>query len=133
MCDFDTMNGELYHREIGLPAGASDPWCLCEFELVYSEHAKREASADRYGFIPMLDIVAFAHHEVVEVEYQNHEPVKAVLRIPCESVKGVDMILVLNRPCHTGHGLPQALVRTVWFNRRDDHHSTLNRKLYKTP
>lgn len=128
------MKDGLYHKEIGMPSGAILPWMRSEFELVYSEHAKREASSDRYGLIPMLDIVEFASHEVIEVEISQGKPVKAVLRIPCPEVSGVDMILVLKAPESTDHSnMPSALVKTVWFNRSDDRHHTLNRRLYNRP
>lgn len=118
----------LYHKEIGLPAGAVNPWCDLDLELVYSEHAKKAADDDRYGSVPRLDIAGFAPHEVVEVQVENGQPVKAVLRIPCDNRPGLDMVLVILRP-EAG----KALVKTVWFNIRSDKHFTLRRQIYSRP
>ena len=122
------MKDGLYHKEIGLPACAEVPWCSSEIELIYSEHAKQAADDDRYGSVPRLDIAEFARHEVIEVQVENGQPVKAVLRIPCDNRPGLDMVLVILRP-EAG----KALVKTVWFNEVSDKHHTLNRSLYRIP
>lgn len=121
------MRNGLYHKEIGLLPWMVEPWCSRDLELVYSEHAKQAADNDRYGSVPRLDIAAFAQHEVIEVEFQDGDPVKAVLRIPCDNRPGLDMILVLLAPELSG----KALVKTVWFNLHSDKHATLRRHLYQ--
>ena len=129
MCDFDTMSSNLYHKEIGLPKGATNPWCDLPIRLVYSEHAKQAASNDRYGAVPLYGEIEFAPAEIIEVEYVDRKPVKAVCRIPSEDYSHLDIVLVLNAP-DLGQN---AIVRTVWYNRRNDNHRTLNRHLYKKP
>lgn len=123
----------LYHKEIGFPPGALLPWVMGDLELIYSEHAKQAADNDRYGAVPRLDIAGFAEHEVIEVEIRGGHAVKAVLRIPCDGRPGLDMILVLLAPVQGTGEFPQAFVKTVWFNLRNDKHKTLRRELYKKP
>lgn len=127
------MKNGLYHKQIGLPVGATLPWTTHEIELVYSEHARQEAQSDRYANMPFYSSMEFAEHEVIEVEVQDQQPVKAVLRIPCEDHPGLDMVLVLLAPEHRPGNNPKSVVKTVWFNRRSDSHKTLRRHLYQQP
>lgn len=123
----------LYHREIGLPAGASRLWTDPEWlQMVYSEHALRAAEDDRYGRVPLYREMAFAPEELVEVEYQNGQPVKAVFRTPLEDVAGnkspFDLVIVMLPPERDG----KVFVKTVWYNVRSDGHRTLRRHLYNS-
>jgi hypothetical protein len=111
-----------YHRQLG-PLPGRGHW-HGSIELVYSEHAIKAASEDRYGPLPRFGCVEFdAALDVVEVTMENGEPVKAVLRIPVDD--RLDVVYVLLRP-EAG----RALVKTMWGNLGSDAHSTLDKSKY---
>lgn len=123
----------LYHREIGIPADAARAWVAPEFlQMVYSEHALRASEDDRYGRVPLYREMAFAPEELVEVEYRDGKPVKAVFRTPLEDIAGkcspFDLVIVMLPP-EGG----KVFVKTVWYNLRTDAHRTLRRYLYQQP
>lgn len=116
------MKNGLYHREIGLPPGAANLWAGV-LSLEYSQHAQRAAREDRYGRLELYPEIEFEPSDVVEIELQEGEAVKAVLRIPLED--GRDMVFAILRP-EAG----RARVKTVWCNLGSDAHKTLDRSKY---
>jgi len=111
-----------YHRQLG-PLPGKGMW-HGNLVLVYSEHAIKAASEDRYGPLPLFSSVEFdANLDAVEVTFENGEPVKAVLRIPLDDK--LDLIYVVLRPAG---GV--ALVKTIWGNLASDGHRTLDKSKY---
>lgn len=111
-----------YHKELGLPAGSASLWAG-RLQLRYGHHAQSEADVDRYGRAELFTEGDFEAADVVEVEVVQGQPVKAVLRFPYDDHK--DLVMVLQRP---EHGV--SFVRTVWFNRANDNHKSLDRSKY---
>lgn len=122
------MKDGLYNRAAyGLPAGAAERFAHPVAELVFGAHAYEESKADRYGVAALPDSIEIALEDVVEVQVENFQPAKAVVRFPYDDV--LDLVLVL-RP----NGKPNRFfVKTVWFNRADDKHRTLRLAPYSRP
>lgn len=119
------MNDGLYHRNLGLPAGAASLWDGV-LDLQYSAHAQAESRGDRYGKLPLFPSVEFEAGDVVEVQVEAGRPVKAVLRVPLDDSR--DLVYVLSRPVSG-----RSFVRTVWCNRANDNHRTLDSSKYVKP
>jgi hypothetical protein len=119
------MNDGLYHRNLGLPAGAASLWDGV-LDLQYSAHAQQESRQDRNGALPLFPNVEFQASDVVEVQVERGEAVKAVLRVPMDDSR--DLVYVLSRPA-----AGRAFVRTVWCNRANDNHRTLDSSKYVKP
>ena len=61
--------------------------------------------------------------KLIEIEVENNEVIKSVHRTKYDDI--LDLIIVL---------IPQkSFVKTVWFNRSDDKHSTLQHWRYRRP
>lgn len=121
------MKDGLYNRAAyGLPAGAAERFAGGRVPLVYAAHAYEESKADRYGVAALPDAIEIAHEDVVEVQVDGGQPVKAVVRFPYDDV--LDLVLVLKVDQSIGF-----FVKTVWFNRADDKHRTLRLAPYSHP
>lgn len=125
LCQIDYMKDGLYNKALGLPAGAALLWAG-RLELQYANHAQAERNAENYGSAELFSSADFESKDVVEVQVQNGQPVKAVVRFPYSD--NLDLCMVINTPASG-----RAFVRTVWFNAVDDKHHTLNRSLYNRP
>ncbi len=110
----------LYHRELGLPRNACSPF-LGEYAVTLSQHAK-ESRADRYGRIRIEsgDFITVEAADIIEVEYLNGQPVKAVVRLAYDD--SLDVVIAIT---------PARVVKTLWLNQVSDAHKTLNKNLYK--
>jgi len=110
------MDGK-YHREIGFPQVAlpSGP-----IRLTYSDHAK-QAVNDRYGKIPLINMLHVAAEDIFEIVVRNGRVVKYAIRVPYQN--GLDLSMVLT---YTGR------VVTHWLNKSDDTHATLRHHEYAT-
>lgn len=115
------MEDGLYHVDIGFPADLKLP--RGQLALEYSFHARRAAETDRispYCSLPgLLDLSA----GIVEVEVKHGKLIKVVTRQPYS--EQVDIVLVVM--------LTTGRVKTVWFNRTNDKHRTLDRSRYAIP
>lgn len=114
-----------YHKLLGLPQGSAALWAGV-LDLRYGNHAQSEADVDRYGRAELFSSAEFQASDVVEVEVVQGQPVKAVLRFPYSD--DLDLVMVLQRP---ERGV--SFVRTVWFNRANDQHKSLDRSKYRKP
>lgn len=113
------MDEVLYHVEIGLPASFVAPTGV--IHPVYSRHAQRAASDDRYGNIDLPEMLPLHLGRVVEVGYINGRCSKILFRFRYDD--SLDMCVVL---------IPGTwFVKTVWFNERGDLHGTLDRTRYQ--
>lgn len=119
----------LYHREIGFPKNWIDllPRNFRPFDvkLVYGSHARQEAMSDRYGSIELPNHLSFKDDAVklFELEIKDGVVVKMGVRMPHDELND---IIVIFQP-HDG------FVRTVWLNRKDDKHKTLDASKYRKP
>lgn len=108
----------LYHCDVYLPAGLKAP--VYEGELHYTEHAKRAAQDDRYGTIPLPKFFAAEGAQLIEVETQAGFPVKQLWRRKLD--KDNDLVMAITK---------DGRVKTVWLNRSDDKHRTLQVDKYQ--
>lgn len=114
-----TQGGRLYHRDYGIPLGCPEP--QEGHALVYTLHAHKEAQKDRVANV--LPVCMLDHMDLIEVELNRRgEPVKWTVRMPL--TKGRDLVLVVTS---------EYLVKTVWVNKSDDLHNTLDRTKYDRP
>lgn len=117
------MNG-LYHKDIGFPKVALPTGIFHLKE--YSNHALRAAKDDRYGEAKTLPkLLNMAVCDLVEIEVEDAEVVKAVVRFPYSL--DLDLVIVF-MPTH-----PLNKVKTVWFNKKSDKHKTLQHWKYDKP
>lgn len=112
----------LYHKDLGWPRHMRNPRRL--LRLRYTFHALRAAADDRYGPIrPPADLDT-GKAELIEAEVApNGNITKAVWRLQWDADR--DVVLVV---------LPfDGTVKTLWLNRADDTHSTLDEGRYERP
>lgn len=114
----------LYHADVYLPATVAQ---VPEHpvKLMYGPHARAAARVDRYGdlsrCLPLY--LDYATCQLVEVETDDRGRVlKRVVRLPVGD--GLDLVIAVGY---------DGFVRTVWGNRHDDIHRSLNRKRYVQP
>lgn len=110
----------LYHADIGLPDGFRLP--ARYVNLKWSRHALNARLDDRYGVIPEFAGISLPDFEVIEVGLTGRKVEKVVVR--GHWTADLDVVFVL---------IPEGnewFVKTVWSNRRDDTHKTLDRSRY---
>lgn len=76
--------------------------------------------------LPFNCYKALMYGEVIEAEIQNNCLMKMVIRLPDKKNKNISLCAVII-PCP---GIGKAIVKTVWLNKTDDNHSTLNKNNY---
>jgi hypothetical protein len=111
------MKDGLYHYVTGLPKvnlPASIP-------LSYGTHAKHQCVADRYGIIKPPATLDIANGKLIELQVLGGRIEKIVVRIPYDNRH--DLVLVVGK---------DGFVRTLWLNRNNDKHNTLDRTRYVT-
>lgn len=111
-----------YHKLLGLPAGAAQLWAG-KLNLRWGHHAQKEADADRYGKVEQFSAGEFEASDIVEVTMEAGVPVWGVARYPYSD--DLDLVMVLGAPVRG-----EAFVKTVWFNRANDNHKSLDRSKY---
>jgi hypothetical protein len=113
-------NMTLYHKDIRLPNELKNLGTI-KFVPVYSRHALEAANTDRYGLIKLPSSVTFNGSNIVEAEVEDGCK-KLVIRVAYND--RLDIIIVF---------IPETLVvKTVWFNAKNDKHYTLDRSEYST-
>lgn len=119
----------LYHRQIGFPKNWIDllPRNFSPFDvkLKYGSHAREEAFSDRYGSIQLPQSLSFKEGGVklFELEIKDGVVVKMGVRMHHDELND---IIVIFQP-------QDGFVRTVWLNRKDDSHKTLDASKYRKP
>lgn len=111
-----------YHKLLGLPAGAAQLWAS-KLSLRWGFHAQKEADIDRYGRAEQFDSAEFEANDIVEITMEDGKPLQAVARFPYSD--DLDLVMVLAAPKDG-----EAFVKTVWFNRANDNHKSLDRSKY---
>lgn len=110
---------KLYHKDIGFPFKVTLPKIL---SLSYSSHAIRAAENDKYGRIFLEPFYSTEKAELIEMEtIGNSVAIKVVLRKPY--TEKLDLCTVI--------ALGDMIVKTVWLNRNNDSHFTLNYNKYE--
>lgn len=119
---------KLYHKDLGFPnrvtnmlAGAKK--AKFQFELDYSYHAKQSAETDRYGRINLPTHVDCGSAQPIEVETKDGQINKVVYRTAYNEKFDLVIVVVAN----------DGFVRTVWLNRVDDIHNSLDESKYNKP
>jgi hypothetical protein len=92
---------------------------LMHLELHPTNHALMAANDDRYGKINIPHKIVFCGKDIVEAEFQNDRVVKIVVRLPYR--QGMSAIYACKL---------DGTLKTVWLNRDDDHHKTLDHSKY---
>lgn len=119
----------LFHTDVYLPKAirfkSGSLVKLVDHELQgrlkISHHARRAAESDRYGFIeiPQYFDAKYAKLIEVEVDRETEKVTKRVFRVEYDDV--LDLVMVITSDW---------VLKTVWFNRRDDLHCTLDESKY---
>jgi hypothetical protein len=114
----------LFHVKTGLPPGIER--FFGTWRCIYTGHAKRAAADDRYGRFPvgLLKSITIAREHVIEAEFVNSHCVKLVVRLPWDGE--LDGVLVVCDPIDD-----LMVVKTLWFNKHTDTHTTLRVEHYK--
>jgi hypothetical protein len=112
----------LYHKAVFWPKGKLRALQGRSLPLSYGRHALAESTADRYGAIQAPASIVFDEHAVIEMECNGKFPTKVVVRLPYNG--DCDLILVVQL------GETEFFVKTMWLNKRDDNHRTLDRSKY---
>lgn len=112
----------LYHFQLGFPETLKIKEQYT-FNLIYSKHALQAANTDRYGEMKLPYLVIIPRDYIVEVETEDNIKVdKIVFRVPYEYKEDLDLCLVVVPDTH--------FVKTVWFNKITDTHTTLDKRKY---
>jgi hypothetical protein len=94
-------------------------------ELIYTNHAKREAEQEpKGGRIPLPSELDFGQVRLIEVEQDDYglKPNKFVVRTGLDDKRDLIMA-VLDED-------GEIVVKSVWANWKNDNHSTLNKGRY---
>lgn len=108
----------LYHFQVGFPKAVV--YIHGVLDLTYSRHALEARLNDRYGVVLLPKQLDVETAKLIEIEVEGNVVVKAVYRIPLNAE--CDLVLVVGR---------DGFVRTVWLNRNNDVHRTLDRSKYR--
>lgn len=109
----------LYHRDIGFPSQVAIP--AGTMRVAYTKHAINAAQNDRYGAAQLPATIHYDVAQVFEVEISGNTCTKICVRLPYDDKRDLCVVLRGN------------LVVTVWFNRRNDSHKTLDASRYSKP
>lgn len=118
---------KLYHMDLGFPYTFKYPENLT-VNLEWGRHAKSQAEEDRYGLIHMVETLNTDDYYPVEVEYDllNSQATKMLLRSK-KAEQGLNLCVAV---IPTGNNW---FVKTVWYNKADDKHNTLDVDKYVVP
>lgn len=92
--------------------------------VVLSYHAQARALEKGIN-VKLKDLSTFIplDWQLIELEVVNGVPIKIVARQPFDEIE--DLVIVILRK--------ERLIKTIWFNRRDDTHLTLDKSPYSKP
>jgi hypothetical protein len=117
------VNELLYHFEIGLPNGFSAP--QQRVRVSYGPHARKEAFEDRYGKIKLPNFITLRRFKVIEVGMTEGNVSKILFRGRLDETRDLCIVLIPgvdNKPWRC---------KTVWVNKNDDKHRTLDTTRYE--
>ena len=115
----------LYHKDVYIPEGMREKIPL-SFRVEYSSHSLNEAEKDRKGYgLKILNLrrnLSFKETDVIEVETDSYSNIiKVVFRERYNSE--FDIVYAIS--------LMNYKVKTIWLQKTDDIHNTLNRGKYE--
>lgn len=114
----------LYHKDIGFPDDLRMPPGFDPIiKPIYGPHPIAASQDDRYGKMKLPAYVDLTKGDTFEVGVTGNVVTKTVTRFRYNDRLDLTIVILL----------PSKRVKTVWFNRSDDHHSTLNRSKYADP
>lgn len=113
---------DLYHKDIRLPDNfrGLPP---TNVNLKWTRHATEARTNDRYGYVPAWENINLREAEVIEVGMSSGYLVHLLLRLPYDGRKDILMAVkpIARKPW---------VVKTVWLNKVNDKHRTLNKSNY---
>lgn len=113
---------DLYHKDIRLPDNfrGLPP---TNVNLKWTRHATEARTNDRYGYVPAWESINLREAEVIEVGMSSGYLVHLLIRLPYDGRKDILMAVkpIARRPW---------VVKTVWLNKVNDKHRTLNKSNY---
>lgn len=110
---------DLYHADIRLPRGFRLP--NRTVSLRWTRHATDACNNDRYSILPQVIALDLNQCRIIEVGVEGKRIRKIVVRTDLDD--DLDMVFVLIPG-------PEWTVKTVWANRKNDSHRTLDRNRY---
>lgn len=116
----------LYHDEVYMPRNNRP---LGHVRVSWSRHARKAATDDRYGHIPMPHILDLSGFRLVELAQEDGKDTKYVLRGSLDNERDVVYVLRWNVG---SRGIRNYCVVTVWVNLNSDKHRTLDHSKYAT-
>jgi hypothetical protein len=114
------MTETLYHKDLGFPRNFVKP--TGKVMLEWTRHALAEAEKDRYGRIPTWKCMTLNRFDVIEIGVVGGTISKYVLRGKLDDTNDAVVVLI--------PGTEKWRVKTIWINRRDDKHKTLDKSRY---
>lgn len=113
----------LYHRDVYIPEWMKEKIPL-NIRVEFSKHSINELENDRKRYnIKVINIhrnLNFSLDDIIEVEEENGEITKVVYR---QNYNGLyDIVYAIN--------MKDFIVKTIWLQKSDDKHSTLQRGKY---
>jgi hypothetical protein len=117
------MNPRVYHRDIYLPPALVAAVQRHDFAMLrYGKHATAAALDDCVPPRELPRSLLLADWRLIHVETTADRPSGILVRRPMQCDPRLHVVLAI--------GVPDMLVRTVWVNRANDHHRTLDRARY---
>jgi len=117
------MTLRLYHRDIYLPPALVAAVAVHDFAMLrYGKHATAAALDDCVPPRELPRSLLLADWRLIHVETTADRPSGILVRRPMQVDPRLHLVLAI--------GVPDMLVRTVWVNRANDNHRSLDRKKY---
>lgn len=108
-----------YHVDLGLPHMNPSALPTLGAALTYTMHAHQEARLDNVGHLLPASLPSYT---LIEVEMLDCAPLKWVVRCGLDNER--DVVLAITS---------DYIVKTVWVNRKNDTHRTLDTRKYNRP
>ena len=117
----------LYHSDVFMPKRIKELFPSGGHKLLtYSQHAREQSARKK---IPMLSTLSFSQWELLELEVQAGQWIKAVIRQQVCYGEPSSVVLVVMK----GDERTRYFVKTLWMNSADDVHATLDASPYVKP
>jgi len=107
----------LYHSDVYMPKLKVSSKNI---RLSYTQHAIFASQSDRYNTIRLPEVINLSQGKIIELEVVNSKPHKLVVRLPYDAHCDICIVMLV----------AERIVKTVWLNRSNDTHRTLDRSKY---
>ena len=109
----------LYHHRLGFPKNIKIKYGT--LRLTYTKHAVERAKESKYDKIVLPEKIDTDQAQAIEVEVgDDGMPQKILYRASYSALYEMCMAVVI----------PSGIVKTIWLNRCDDNHNTLDVRKY---